>query len=180
MPVFFTLGNNNMKKHAILTLLWIIGAGLGCAEGESKELEIRPILGDAFGKIIEIEGKMVNSKDTRMKAHEGRTLISITRVDERQLKQPLVVDVFYFKFTTFKLPERGTLVKFRGYESGRFTGIPNGAFKDIPRVPATNFFFQSHFVVTRSLLPKQEPENDGRLIGPPPVPKDGKLLPVPE
>jgi len=108
-------------------------------------------LGADFGKMIEIQGKIVDDRDTRMRAHMGKKLLQVQSVAGEKLETPVILKLQVFSFTDIKIPPRGTMVKFRGYETGGFTGIPHEAFDDIPRVATTEFHFDTWFQVTKRI-----------------------------
>ncbi|QDT44730.1 hypothetical protein Pan241w_48460 [Gimesia alba] len=146
-----------MKLITVLTTLvaMIISVPLSAAEDDKNPTTITPSLGAGFGKIIEIEGKIVDDTDTRLRSHLGKKLIKVHTVNTRRLAKPVVIELTKFSFAGTKIPVRGNQVKLRGYETGHFAGIPNKAFADIPQVATTNFHFQSVFQVTKRLKPAQ-------------------------
>jgi len=143
-----------MNPPLIIALVFASGF-LAHAEEENKSIPVTPKLEATFAKIIEIEGKVVNDIDTRRRSDLGKKLIEIYHIGERALKVPIVIELSVFSFTDIKIPGRGSWVRFRGYETGGFTGIPREAFKDIPQVATTNHHFESRFQVTKSLKPKR-------------------------
>jgi hypothetical protein len=118
---------------------------------EKGLISLTPCLGSEFGKTIEIEGTIVDDTDTRSRGHLGKELIEVYQVDDMKLANPVVVELSVFSFTDIKIPTRGTTVKYRGYETGGFSGIPMEAFHDIPRVATTNFYFERCFQITKRL-----------------------------
>lgn len=142
-----------MNQILILSTLFIAAFSphFATAEDKNNSITITPILGAGFGKIIEIEGKIVDDTDTRIRSHLGKKLIKVHLVGTRQLNKPVVIELERFSFAGMKIPGRGNQVKLRGYETGYFSGIPNKAFSDIPQVATTNFHFRSVFQVTRNL-----------------------------
>ncbi len=121
------------------------------AVDENGPTSLTPLLGPEFGKTIEIEGKIVDDTDTRYKEDVGKELIEVYRVDDVKLTKPVVIELSNFSFTRIEIPTRGTKVRFRGYETGEFTGIPMKAFKDIPSVATAKFHFESRFQITKRL-----------------------------
>ena len=138
-------------KPLLLMLLLGLSSHHGIADEDKKPIELSPRLGSGFGKLIEIEGKIVNDRDTRLRAHLEKKLLEVDRVGERRLANPIVMELSVFSFTEIKIPVRGTRVRFRGYETGGFTGIPREAFEDIGLVATTNYHFQSRFQITKRL-----------------------------
>jgi hypothetical protein len=140
------------KNMKLLFATLFAAMTLHCASEEQGDaITISPMLGAGFGKIIEIEGRIVDDQDTRLRAHLGKKLIEVQRVGTHALPKPAVIEVLVFGWTDIRIPERGTVVRFRGYETGGFTGFPNEAFEDVPSVATTAHHFQSQFQVTKLL-----------------------------
>ena len=114
-------------------------------------MTISSLLGAGFGKMIEIEGRIVDDQDTRLRAHLGKKLIEVQQVGTHALPKPVLIELLVFRWTDIPIPVRGTVVRFRGYETGGFIGIPNEAFEDVPSVATTAHHFQSRFQVTKLL-----------------------------
>ena len=135
----------------LLAILFALLALQCAAEDQGDVITISPLLGGGFGKVIEIEGQIVDEQDTRLRAHLGKKLIEVRQVGTRALPKPMVIELLVFPWTDIEIPERGTVVRFRGYETGGFSGIPSEAFEDIPSVATTAHHFQSWFRVTKLL-----------------------------
>lgn len=121
------------------------------AADEIRPTSLTPKLGAEFGKIIEIQGIIVDDSDTRSREHLGKAMIKVYRVDDVKLPKPVVVELSKFSFTDIEIPTRGTKVGFRGYEIGSFNGIPMEAFKDIPSVATCAYHFENQFQITKRL-----------------------------
>ena len=136
----------------LLLATLIAAMTLHCAAEEQGDvITISPLLGAGFGKMIEIEGRIVDDQDTRLRAHLGKKLIEVQRVGTHALTKPVVIELLVFGWADIPIPERGTVARFRGYETGGFTGIPNEAFEDVPSVATAAHHFQSRFQVTKLL-----------------------------
>lgn len=133
----------------LLPLVLVVSSRADQEEG----VVLKPRLGAGFGKMVEIEGRIVTDRDTRRRAHLGKKLIEVEWVGEKRLEKPVVLLVSMFAFAKVELPKRGTVVRFRGYETGGFSGIPKDAFKDLPAVATTNYHFKSWFQITKPLAP---------------------------
>jgi hypothetical protein len=150
-------------------------------DGEKKPISLTPMLGAEFGKMIEIEGKIVDDTDTRLRSHLGKSLIEVSRVNGLELKESQIMELFVFSFTDITIPVRGTKVRFRGYETGGFTGIPQEAFDDIPLVASTNHHFESQFQITKRLDPTPaEQAGTGQPATRPESKSEGSDKPQPE
>jgi hypothetical protein len=138
----------------LLLMALLAASALPCsAENKKEPIAISPLLSTEFGKLIEIEGRIVDNTDTRLRAHLGKKLLEVHRVGTVELKQPVVIELLVFGFTDIKIPARDARVRLRGFETGGFTGIPNEAFKDIPAVATPDHHFESRFQITK-LLPE--------------------------
>lgn len=137
----------------ILIVVGMLMSWLPCAAATEEGVVLKARLLAGFGKMIEIEGRIVTDEDTRQRAHLGKNLIEVQWVGEKKLNKPVVMLISMFGFAKFELPKRGSLVRFRGYETGGFSGIPKGAFEDIPTVATTDHHFQSWFQITKELKP---------------------------
>ena len=157
----------------LLLATFFAAMALHCvAEEQGDVITISPLLGVGFGKMIEIEGRILDDKDTRLRAHLGKKLIEVLRVGTHALPKPVVVELLVFGWTDIPIPKRGTVARFRGYETGGFTGIPNEAFEDVPSVATTAHHFQSQFQVTKLLEQTKAQSGRGGRIAPatPPTP----------
>jgi len=132
-----------MFNHILLFTLICFIPALWSAEPPS--IPKQGILGTGFGEITEITGTIV---DTGSKADSGKKMLQVQSVAGQKLETPVIIELRVFSFTDIKIPSRGT-VQLRGYETGGFRGIPDEAFKDIPRVATTGYHFNSSFQVTK-------------------------------
>ncbi|MBU1054156.1 MAG: hypothetical protein KKC46_10040 [Proteobacteria bacterium] len=153
-----------MRILSIIISVAIISTITLWVDGNLYAVSINPRLGSAFGKLIEIEGRIVDDRDTHHRAHLGKKLISIQSADDHDLASPIVMELQVFTFTSVTIPKRGVWVRFRGYETGKFTGIPDEAFNDIPEVPSTDHHFESFFQITKKLKPSK-PNQPLQLTG---------------
>jgi len=156
-------------KPVLLTLLLVFAPLLAVAEDKPKPVTIASMLGQGFGKIIVIEGKVIDDTDTRMRAHMGKKLLEVQKVNGQKMANPPQIQLSSFSFSKVDIPERGTLVQLRGYETGGFSGIPGKAFDDIPMVATTGYFFKTQFMVTKVLRQVKAPI--AQEIGAPPARK---------
>jgi hypothetical protein len=63
----------------------------------------------------------------------------------------VVIELLVFGWTDIPIPDRRTVARFRGHETGGFTGIRNETFEGVPSVVTTAHHFQSRFEETRQL-----------------------------
>lgn len=101
-----------------------------------------------LGHVIEVEGEIVDGSTLRKKEWEGVSLLRVEQVDGKPLGKPVVM-----RFAWHALASDSSLsgkVRLIGYETGEFTGIPEEAFKHIPRAATSGFHFQRSFMVLKS------------------------------
>lgn len=144
-----------MKTRIITFAVIMMLVNLTAAEDQQDFKTLTPLLGEGFGKIIEIEGRVVYPKPGP-KRYLRKKWISVDRIGARRLTKPLSIELATFGFARTLIPASGTQIKIRGYETGHFSGIPNKAFADIPQVANRGFGFKSIFQVTKILKPEKE------------------------
>lgn len=145
-------------KHFLAAVVFLLIFCNRLPAADKEELTvIRPRLGHGFGNIIEIEGYMKYAEKTRSKAWRKKKRMVVHKIGDRKLEQPVMITLETFSFAKILLPANGTQVRFRGYETGRFGGIPGKAFADIPQVATTNYHFESVFQVTK-ILKSEKPQ----------------------
>lgn len=146
---------------------------------ELNELKIIGKLGIPLGQAVEMEATIISGSDTGLKMHGGNYLLKLQSVAGKSLTKSLVMmfrgqgSTAPFPRNVFELHKQklakeadvisdellkqlekdyvGTKVRFLGYESGGFGGIPNGLPKGYRRSAGTGFGFQSELVVLKNL-----------------------------
>ena len=108
-------------------------------------------LGHPLGEIISVEGVILDEDARQMKEDLGKTLLKIEKVNEQKLAQSVVLSLEYFALSKPPEAKPGDKVKYAGYESGRFDGIPSEAFKYIPMVATQSYHFSVYFQVCKAL-----------------------------
>lgn len=117
-----------------------------------SELSRRPVvgrLGHSLGEIVTIEGTVADGSSTRAKADEGKMLLRVQIVSGKRLEDE---QVFHFQLASgarISIPKVGSKFKYRGYETGGFTGIPADAFQYIGMIATTRYGFTTSFLVVR-------------------------------
>lgn len=115
----------------------------------------RPLgaLGRSLGSLVAAEGALVDGESTRRRADMDKTFLRVDRLDGQPLDPPVLVEVQPLGFV--RVPERaaGTRVRYRGYETGAYTGIPSEAFEVVPMVAHSGFAFSTWFVVCKDETP---------------------------
>lgn len=101
-----------------------------------------------LGKVVVVEGEIVDGTKLRAKSLEGVSLLQVSTVNGQKLPEPCLLRFAWFATTeTKKLKGRVNLI---GYESGQFVGLPADAFAHIDPVASEGFHFESSFVVLKS------------------------------
>ena len=102
-----------------------------------------------LGKVVSIEGEIIDGTQPRAKSLDGVLLLQVRSVNGQKLMEPCVLVARWFPTAdSRKLIGR---VKLVGYESGEFTGVPVDAFSHILPVASEDFHFESFFVVLKSI-----------------------------
>ncbi len=112
-----------------------------------------PRLGVPFGTIVEVEGSLVPEAEKRTKSEMGATMLKIVAVNGRALAEPVVLEL---RGDELDLLPAGTPMRWAGYESGGFEGLPAGAFEYIPPCTSKGFGFH-HWFVGLKRVPERTP-----------------------
>jgi hypothetical protein len=121
-----------------------------------------------------MEAIVISGAETGMKSYDGLYLLKVLAIAGKSLEKPVTMPFHgEFPINTFELHKEklakqahvisdellkqlekdyvGTKVRFLGYESGHFGGIPNELPKNYPAQAGTAFGFQSELVVLKKL-----------------------------
>ncbi|MFK7776998.1 MAG: hypothetical protein QM501_02595 [Gimesia sp.] len=142
-----------MKTRITTFAVIMILVNLTAAKDPQDFKTLTPLLGQGFGKIIEIEGEVFVPPNKGQKRYLRKKWIQVHRIGARRLTKPLSIELASFSSTLTMIPASGTQIKIRGYETGHFSGIPKKAFADIPQIAHRGFHFKSIFQVTKLLKP---------------------------
>lgn len=133
----------------------VLLASIGFLEGqESKEKPV-PVeqldtngvvgrLGLRLGQVFQMEGEIVSGDETGAKADQGILLLKITSVAGKSQDRQLL---FPFSPPAGARIGVGTKLKFQGYETGGFTGLPKNPPPESPSVAGPAFHFESRIVI---------------------------------
>ncbi|MDH4129391.1 MAG: hypothetical protein OEV44_11580 [Spirochaetota bacterium] len=108
-------------------------------------------LGKPLGKIITIEGSIIDGESTRTKEDSGKLLLEVYLVDGVKLKKPVIINYSTFSWASIKNIRANNKFKYIGYETGGMTGIPDDAFKYIPRVATKSYGFSVYFQICKEV-----------------------------
>jgi hypothetical protein len=108
-------------------------------------------LGHGLGQILTIEGTVLAPESPGPKEDDGKIRLSIDKVEGQMLDKPVILKLDFFAFSQPPEPKAGARVKYIGYETGSFVGIPGEAFKHIPRVASQNYHFALSFQVCKQV-----------------------------
>lgn len=112
---------------------------------------MKGLLGSPLGTVVTVEGIAAGDDYRRMREDMGCTLLRIERINGKPLAKEIVFRFHSHELARIAAPAVGARFKFVGYETGGFSGIPEGAFEYIPRVATTGFGFSTTFLVLKSL-----------------------------
>ena len=73
-------------KLLVISLFAMMALHCAAEDQEKRSVTITPVLAKGFGEMIEIEGRIVDDRDTRRRAHLGKKLIEVRRVGTEDLK----------------------------------------------------------------------------------------------
>lgn len=124
---------------------------------QAIELSERPVIGDLghpLGKIVTIEGVVADGDFTRKKADVGGTLLRIQSVDGKPLQSEVIYHFAPSSLVKIAKPTVGSRFKYRGYETGEFSGSPAGEFQFTGPYATTSFHFSMRFEVLKDERPR--------------------------
>jgi hypothetical protein len=101
-------------------------------------------LGLPLGQVAEMEGEIVSPESSGAKEDEGLLLMKVTSIIGKLQPHP---QLLRFTLPGGEKPPAGTKMKFRGYETGGFKGLPENWPDDVPRQAGVAFQFESHLVI---------------------------------
>lgn len=110
--------------------------------------KIQGSLGQPLGQLITVEGH-IHAGDPRSKADQDKLLLEVVKVDGKPLAKPVSLAMGFFAFTGITAPKAGSSVKYQGYETGSFQGIPSESFKVMPAVASQELHFEPMFQVCK-------------------------------
>lgn len=103
-------------------------------------------LGVPLGTLAKIEAIVVSGDELKTKAASGKTFLRVTKVDARMLDAPVVIAV---EAGDAKLPKPGAGIHAIAYESGSFSGAPDGLFNHVEPFATEGFGFRNVIVVVK-------------------------------
>ncbi|MBN1412529.1 MAG: hypothetical protein JW969_16900 [Spirochaetales bacterium] len=107
--------------------------------------KITGLLGRPLGEIITVEGKTIESSES--KSDEGKIFLVVSSVNGKKLKSTERIPLQFFSWAEVTIPKAGRNVKYTGYETGAYTGIPYEAFKHLPYAATEEYHFTVWFQV---------------------------------
>ncbi|HWB59423.1 MAG TPA: hypothetical protein VG733_08025 [Chthoniobacteraceae bacterium] len=129
----------------LLLPLFVRGADSQIDYGQiGTAVEIIGPLGKPLGKMIKIEGTLLESGRSKAEADYGERFMEVKKVQGVPLKKPVTIELK--EGGGLRLPKGMANVAFTGYESGGFSGLPAGTGT---LVQSRGWGFEVYFVVTR-------------------------------
>ena len=150
--------DSRKRTAAVLSVLVAVVSWLLISHGNAKDmpepityadLTTRPVhgrLGHALGEIVTVEGVFADGTFTRAKMDDGWMLVRVRVVNGKRLKDE---QIFQYEKSAKGSPAVGSEFKFIGYETGGFTGTPDGVFKYTPPFATTGYGFTTSFMFLR-------------------------------
>lgn len=106
-----------------------------------------------LGTIVTVEGTVTDGASLKIKGLGNKTLLRMEKLDGKQISESSIFHFDYFQKEGKPL-KAGSKFQFIGYETGRFVGVPHGAFDHIEPVAAEGYSFQTSFVVLKDVRSK--------------------------
>jgi hypothetical protein len=106
-------------------------------------------LGHSLGEVVTVAGVVADENYTRKKADTGQLLLRVQSVNDKPLRREVVLQFSLFEGVAIMNPAAGSRIRFIGYETGGFVGVPGKAFEYVPRTASTGFYFNTSFIVLR-------------------------------
>lgn len=107
-------------------------------------------LGQPLGHVVRIEGAAVESDHPRGKGQDNTLFFRIATVEGRALPKPVVIEIVFFSSSNTRKLLAGERQVLLGYETGRFSGLPDEATPHLSAPPAmTGYGFTTEFVVLK-------------------------------
>jgi hypothetical protein len=94
---------------------------------ELRERGVEGVLGESLGRTVTVHGTVVSGNRRDFKeAQEGRTYLKVSRVGDRELKEPVFVEVRAgFANGDNQMPADKSPAVLTGYETGAYEGRPD-------------------------------------------------------
>ncbi len=114
---------------------------------ELSSTKIMGSLGRPLGAVVTIDGMVVDDYYRKLKSDEGETLLKVEKVDGKALPGETIIPLHMAPSGSIKMPAPGFRFRYKGYETGGFTGVPEEAFRYVPRVATEGFHFKTYFLI---------------------------------
>ncbi|MFA6431340.1 MAG: hypothetical protein WCV91_03020 [Candidatus Margulisiibacteriota bacterium] len=116
-----------------------------------NKIQVIGELGFPLGEIIRIQGEVPAKLPKQSMAGEGKVFLNVTAVNDIQLKSPKLIRIDPLGIASIKKPEMNKTMKYIGYETGEFVGIPSQAFKYIPQATTSGYHFEIFFQILKEV-----------------------------
>ncbi|MGI9242165.1 MAG: hypothetical protein ACR2RV_15305 [Verrucomicrobiales bacterium] len=150
-----------MKTFLMPLILSALALATSLADEDgSKSVTVTSKLGQGFGKMIEIEGRLVETRERNIGNYKES--IKVHWVNNKKIDPPVLISVSMLSLIgEGALPEEGDWIRIRGFESGGFSGFPKDAKQSLvkaafSRSPRMEFRFRTYFAARSA----QEPKHD--------------------
>lgn len=160
-----------------ISLCLIISCGKNEQKSDIKEsnLDVKAILGYPFGTLLTIEVTIIDGYDTYLKENQDKFLFKLMSINNKKINDTIIMtfedDTKKFFKTRFELYEKyennedmvrkkekeyiNKTYRIVAYETGKFTGIPEGYFEYQPLKADTGFHFENYLVIVADLTNSQ-------------------------
>lgn len=151
----------NLKKISrflfLMTSICLFTKTSFCQDSDAPKYIVQEKLGHPFGTFLKMKVEIFDGNKLNDKYHQSSFLFRIKSVDSIVLSKVVIME---FKDETGKFSSEynGKLKKYVGkefiivaYETGEFTGIPNGYFKYQPVRQDFGFHFKNYLIVVADI-----------------------------
>ncbi|MBA4149747.1 MAG: hypothetical protein H0X66_16665 [Verrucomicrobia bacterium] len=104
----------------------------------------------ALGTVVTVDGTIIDGDTLRVKAFQGKTLLSVEKVQGKRLLEPIVFRFRYVQEPS-EMPKFGSKIQFVGFESGEFAGVPNEG-NEYLMIATQGFHFRPVFEVLKQKM----------------------------
>lgn len=139
-----------LSKHLAIAvsvlLTFTLSQGVQAHKAIVKKIQNQPtqgLLGHPLGTVVLIDAVALAPQDSKLEQRVQR--LQIERVEGRLLPKPILMCFETFAFQTPPILKPGQHIRWRGYESGRYQGIPAESFRWMPAVTSQDFHFAAFF-----------------------------------
>ncbi|MEI8245720.1 MAG: hypothetical protein WCI51_07815 [Lentisphaerota bacterium] len=165
----YVLKMNIFQVVIIFLMVYVSGLVLGddhdtktISYKELNNIKIIGQLGIELGSIVNVEGTVLLPAELDKKADEGKYILRICSVNGEILSEKIAIELLY-AYSGVDRSNKGEKVKYIGFESGSFDGMPDGYLKYL-HVASQRFNFCTYFIALKKITNAINSPRDDLLI----------------